>query len=114
MARVYWVRSFVPTEKKSTSAANCAAITATDGTSTMIPTGTGATPRAARSSSKIALASRKSSMVAIIGNITLIFAPASTARRIARTWVRRISGRSRPTRMPRIPRKGFSSGAIGR
>ena len=70
---------------------------------TMIPTGTGTTPSAARSSSKIALANRKSSMVAIIGNITLILAPASTARRIARTWVRRISGRSSPTRMPRMP-----------
>ena len=53
-------------------------------------------------------------MVAIIGNITLIFAPASVARRIARTWVRSTSGRSSPTRMPRWPRKGFSSGAIGR
>ena len=36
-------------------------------------------------------------MVAIIGNITLIFAPASAARRIARTWVRSTSGRSSPT-----------------
>ena len=74
-------------------------MTAVDGTSTMIPTGIGATPSPPRSSSKIALACRKSSMVAIIGNITLIFAPASAARRIARTWVRRISGRSSPTRI---------------
>ena len=71
-------------------------------------------PSLARSSSKIALASRNSSSVAIIGNITWILRPAPAARRMARTWVRRISGRSRPTRMPRSPRKGFSSGAIGR
>src|SRR6185503_11534078 len=61
-AIVYWVRSLVPTEKKSTSRANASACTATAGTSSMIPT--------SMSAPTIARAVRSSSSVATIGNMT--------------------------------------------
>ena len=58
MASVYCVRSLVPMEKKSASFANCAAITAVTGTSTMMPAGIGAMPSRCDSSARIAFASR--------------------------------------------------------
>ena len=86
IASVYCVRSLVPIEKKSASRANCAAMIAAAGTSTMMPTGMGGTPRLAASSASIAFTSRSSSSVATIGNITLTL-PKAAARRIARSCV---------------------------
>ena len=45
MASVYWMRSLVPIEKKSTSCAMTSAIIAAAGTSTITPSGTGRWPR---------------------------------------------------------------------
>ena len=85
----------MPTLKKSqpSSAANCLAMTATEGTSIMIPTLTRShAATLERSSSKICFARRQSSMVAIMGNITCSLAPASEDARTARIWVRSTSG----------------------
>jgi len=114
MARVYWVRSLVPMEKKATSRANCRARAAVDGTSTMIPNSTGSESGSlACSSATSPLTERISSMVAIMGNIMRMRLPLA-ARSTARTWVRSISGRSRPMRTPRMPSMGFSSRGMGR
>jgi len=114
MARVYWVRSLLPMEKKLTSRANCRARTAVDGTSTMIPNSTGsASGSLAHSSATSHLTERISSSVAIMGNIMRSLWPLP-ARRMARTWVRRISGLSSPMRTPRMPSIGFSSRGMGR
>ena len=87
----------------------------TVGTSIMIPTLTSPENATAEaSSSKISLALRQSVTVEIMGNMTCSFAPAPAEARIARIWVRRVSGWSRPTRTPRSPRKGFSSAGMGR
>src|SRR5438445_574399 len=48
IASVYCARSLVPIEKKSTSAANSSAISAADGTSTIMPISTGAAPTSCR------------------------------------------------------------------
>ena len=110
-AIVYWARSFVPIEKKSTSGATCAAASASAGTSTMTPTSSSAAlPRAARSASRCARAARSSSSVATIGNISFSGCSAAT-RRTARSWVRNSSGSASERRIPRRPRNGLSSGA---
>ena len=83
MARVYWVRSLVPIEKKSTCSAKRSAITAAEGTSIMMPISMGGTPSFWRSSSITALAMCSSSKRAIIGNITRAL-PAVEALRMAR------------------------------
>ena len=64
--------------------------------------------------SRIAFASRSSFIVAIIGNMIVAASRTAEARSSARSCVRRISGRSSPTRMPRSPRKGLSSLGIGK
>ena len=64
-ASVYCVRSFVPIEKKSTSAASAPAVSAAAGTSTMMPTSSGASDaeRRARPVEQRARAARSSSSV---------------------------------------------------
>ena len=71
IASTYCVRSFVPMEKKSTSRANSAAMSAADGTSIMMPISTGGTPSSARTCSATSFAARRSSSEAIIGNMIL-------------------------------------------
>ena len=79
IASVYWVRSFVPIEKKSTSVANWSASSAADGTSTMMPASMRGASSRCRSSSRMARAARHSSSVAIIGNMTATL-PSPAAR----------------------------------
>ena len=105
MARVYWVRSLVPREKNSTSSASSSARRTAAGVSTMMPISTlpMATPRSsssARHSSKISLASRTSRTEMIMGNMTETV-PKALARRMARSWVLKISFRVRQMRMAR-------------
>ncbi len=67
-------------EKKSHSFANSAAIATVDGTSTMMPISTGGTPSSARTCSATSFAARRSSSVAIIGN--MIFTGPVTRRAV--------------------------------
>ena len=84
MASVYWVRSLVPTEKKSTSCANTSAISAAEGTSIIIPTSMGGAFSSTRTSSTIARALRSSLMSATMGNMMRRW-PYAAARKMARS-----------------------------
>ena len=91
MPRAWCARSLVPTAKKSACTAKRSASSAADGTSTIIPTGTGAS--LALSSSSVALhsstsarAAWNSASVATIGNISAT-GPSSLARNTALIWV---------------------------
>jgi hypothetical protein len=103
-ASVYWVRSFVPIEKKSTSAMKASARMATAGTSTMMP---GEMPLSRARAEK----SRASSTVETIGAIT--HGLSTWARRApsasASSWRASSPSLVRSRRMPRTPRAGFSS-----
>ena len=79
----------------------------------MMPHGIGTIPSEAASSSRMAFASRSSCHRGDHREHDVIF-PNADARSRARSCVRRISGRSSPTRMPRSPRNGLSSLGIGR
>ena len=113
IASVYCVRSLVPMEKKSASAAKVCAMTATAGTSTMMPHGIGATPSAAGF-----LGQHRLRVAQLLHGCDHREHDVQLARRearsSARSCVRKTSGRSSPTRMPRSPRKGLSSRGIGR
>ena len=91
-AQEYWIRSFVPIEKKSTSFASTSAHTAATGISTMMPTltsGLNGTPSASSRSLacwSTCLALRNSSMEEIIGNM-MRRSPYCAARSSARSWV---------------------------
>ena len=113
---VYWMRSLVPTLKKSTSAAIWSAIRAALGTSIMAPISMRrlcSTPSLSSSSAHSSSKRRHvftSSRVESMGNITLT-SPAAPARRMARICVLNISVLARVSRTPRQPRKGFASGS---
>ena len=89
---VYWVRSFVPMEKKSASLASISEISDAAGVSIMQPTSSPlskATPALSKSflmSDTMSFTSRSSSMQVTRGTIIFIF-PKALARRIARSWV---------------------------
>ena len=88
IASVYWVRSFVPMEKKSASRAKRSARSAAAGVSIMMPTGNGGTPSASALALHQLRARRATPpCVEIIGNMIADFAGAD-ARRMARTWAR--------------------------
>ena len=102
----YWIKSLVPIEKKSTYLANWSAKTAAAGISIMMPswmlseTFTPSLTSFSFSSVKIFLACLNSAIVAIIGNIIRKL-PKADARNNARSWVRKISWRSRLIRIAR-------------
>ena len=71
-AIVYWVRSLVPSEKKSACSASFAAPSAAAGTSTMIPNSSGSEmPVSTRASSNNVRAAWSSARVATMGSIAL-------------------------------------------
>ncbi len=114
-AMTYCVRSFEPIEKKATSE-NSSGAMATDGTSTMMPSGgilcgMPAAASARASSAKRAAAFAYSSGTEIIGNITLRL-PWTAARSSALICRRKISGRASDRRMPRRPRNGLVSSTV--
>ena len=114
-AITYCVKSFEPIEKKATSEKSSGAI-ATDGTSTMMPSGGMAcgSPAAARffaSSANSAAARAYSSGTDIIGNITFRL-PWTAALSSARIWTRKTSGRASDRRMPLKPRNGLPSSTV--
>ena len=114
-AITYCVRSLEPIEKNATFAKACGAI-ATEGTSTMMPSGgiLCGTPWPAKSrasSANSAAARSYSSATAIIGNITFRL-PCGAARSSARIWTRKISGRASDSLMPRSPRNGLLSSTV--
>ncbi len=103
-AKVYWARSFVPTETKSTASRTSCAVSAAEGTSIMTPA-RGMPAACARSVNHAA-----SSAVATIGAITETSAPESAAAAtIASNCRSSTSGRSKATRIPRTPSAGFGS-----
>jgi hypothetical protein len=86
---VYWIRSFVPMEKKSTSRASTSARMAADGTSIIVPTGRSGL-KGIPSSSRSSLTSlsrvrhwRSYSTVLIMGNM-MRTSPSAAARKMAR------------------------------
>jgi hypothetical protein len=96
MASEYWMRSLVPTEKKSASAARRSAIHAALGVSTMmptwkrLPTGTPARPSSLRQFSNSLRASRSSDSPEMRGNMMRRL-PCTEARSSARSCTRNIS-----------------------
>ncbi|MCY1176311.1 hypothetical protein D9M73_165770 [compost metagenome] len=102
----------VPTLKKSTSLASTGASKAADGTSIMIPSCRSATGISWRRRSVMSRAWRHSSTLPTIGNM-IRSGRLSAARSKARSCASMICGRCKVRRMPRTPRNGFSSFAIG-
>ncbi len=84
------------------------------GVSTIAPRATGGVgPSSARMSAIMARTAASSERLATIGAM-MRSGPAERTRRIARSCVRRSSGRARLTRTPRSPSAGLSSSSIGR
>ena len=108
------MRSFVPTETKSTSSMNASSIIAAAGVSTIIPIfsfglkSISCSARSSITSDNTNRACRNSRIVETNGNITRT-SPCTLARRIARNWVRNIGNWRRERRMLRRPRHGFRS-----
>ena len=103
-AMVYWVRSFVPIDTKSTSPRIASAFTAAAGVSTI-------TPCTGRSTSLSIFAKlRASEVVEIMGAITQISASDSSyAFLMASSWRVSTPGTVQSVRNPRTPSAGFSS-----
>ena len=100
-------------EKKSASSASSSASITAAGVSIMTPissspAGTPSRFSSARHAASSVLASRTSSGEIIMGN-RMETGPKALARRMARSWVLKISGLVRQMRMARYPRAGFSS-----
>ncbi|AGL17996.1 hypothetical protein L083_4486 [Actinoplanes sp. N902-109] len=109
-ASVYCVRSLVPTLTKSTYGVKRAAVSAAAGTSIMMPTRSpGTTPPASSSTRR---AATSSSTDVTIGNITLTGVRRATST-IARNCAANSSRCASECRIPRTPRNGFASAAIG-
>ena len=111
-ASVYWVRSFVPIEKKSASVGerstpSSAAAGHLDHDADLDRGGRAAGRRAtSRSSVQRAAGAPRSSRPS---GTSRERGWSAATRSIARSWVRRSSGRARPSRIPRTPRNGFGS-----
>ncbi len=118
-ARVYWIRSFVPMLTKSVSCASWSILNTEAGVSIMMPRGTPAAMAIPSflswsfTRSTISRARRRSSRPSTIGNITFTF-PYAEARKMARSWVTKISWRRSEKRSPRMPRNGFFSIGVPR
>src|ERR1035438_8158102 len=113
-ASVYWMRSFVPRERKSTSGASRSAVIAAEGTSIIAPSGMSsgtAMPRSSTSSRaffRTIRTRRISSTPETIGTRRRRLPEAAAASR-ARSCVENISGRAKHRRTPRSPRTGLTS-----
>ena len=118
-ASVYWTRSFVPMLKNSASRANTSAMIAADGTSTIMPSGMCAargltarastSDRAARGARELRAARRSEATIGIMMRTS----PWAEARTMARSWVRKTSGRASARRTARRPSAGFISSGTG-
>ena len=109
IAKTYWVRSFVPIEKKSASFASVSASTADAGVSIMTPRDTGSTtPSSEHASSRILRAWVISVREMIIGSI-MRTGPADFTLKMARNCVFKRSGYCKDILTPRNPSAGFSS-----
>ena len=116
---MYWIKSFVPIEKKSTSLANSSAITAAAGISTIIPHwilseySFPSVLSSALHSSTTSLAWRNSCIPEIIGNITQSL-PNTDALSNALNCTLNISFLSKQSLIALYPKNGFISWGNGK
>ncbi len=97
-------------DRKSAFVASRSAVTAAAGVSTITPTdGRVARPSSAAISSAMARTAVSSARLETIGSMIRHW-PWGRTRRMARIWVFSSAGRHSPTRTPRRPSAGFSSG----
>ena len=102
-ANVYWLRSLVPIDTKSTCSSNRSASSAADGVSIMTPA---VSPR----SRMRRATSAASDTTATMGAMTHTSASdRAAAAAIASSWWSSSSGRSVAMRSPRMPRAGLGS-----
>ncbi len=115
-AIVYWMRSLVPIEKKSTCLASSSAMRAAEGTSIIMPismlgsNGVFDLLSSSMHSLRMSLARRSSLSPDMSGNMTPSF-PCALAFRMARSCSLNIPCLASETRIPRQPRNGLGSGS---